>query len=127
VSIVRRSTQEEDFRGRASESHLCVDCGFDTAPGLLDRRAMEEAAKALGDAWTKMDQGIPQHIDQNSEVYRVRDSVWKKAGMTPWGGCLCVGCLEARIGRRLKPKDFDRYHPFNDIPGTKRLLSRRDG
>jgi hypothetical protein len=44
-----------------------------------------------------------------------------------WGeGCLCIGCLEKRIGRRLKPKDFT-DHPFNQLPGTPRLLNRRDG
>ena len=42
-------------------------------------------------------------------------------------GCLCIGCLEKRIGRRLKPKDFLRGDPFNDdlLPGTPRLLKRR--
>jgi hypothetical protein len=60
----------------------------------------------------------------NTELYMVRHSVWERAGMTPWGGCLCVGCLEKRIGRRLKPKDFT-DHVFNDMPGTERLLSRR--
>ena len=29
---------------------------------------------------------------------------------------LCVGCLEKRIGRRLKPNDFD-DHVFNTWPG----------
>jgi len=47
--------------------------------------------------------------------------------MEGWGGCLCIGCLEKRIGRRLKPKDFLRDHPFNLMPGTQRLLERRGG
>jgi hypothetical protein len=43
------------------------------------------------------------------------------------GGCLCIGCLEKRIGRELRPADFDRSHEFNqpDVPGTWRLLERR--
>jgi hypothetical protein len=41
------------------------------------------------------------------------------------GGCLCIGCLEKRIGRRPKPKDFDPDHPFNEMPTTPRLLDRR--
>ena len=53
-----------------------------------------------------------------------RNTVWKAAGMEPMGGCLCVGCLEKRLGRRLRPKDFTR-HPFNTMPGTKRLTERR--
>jgi hypothetical protein len=59
------------------------------------------------------------------EVYIVRESIWLKSGMEPMAGCLCIGCLERRIGRRLKPKDFLRGHPLNDLPGTERLLKRR--
>jgi hypothetical protein len=49
--------------------------------------------------------------------------------MKPEGGCLCIGCLEKRLGRRLKPKDFPRDHPLNDVrvPGTERLRRRRRG
>lgn len=39
-------------------------------------------------------------------------------------GCLCIGCLELRLGRRLVPKDFPE-HPFNRMPGTRRLMERR--
>jgi len=46
--------------------------------------------------------------------------------MGPMGGCLCIGCLERRLGRRLTPKDFSRRHPFNKTPGTGRLIERRD-
>jgi hypothetical protein len=44
-----------------------------------------------------------------------------------WGGCLCVGCLEKRLGRRLKANDFRRHDPINhpSLPGTERLLKRR--
>jgi len=114
-----------DFRGRVSESHLCVDCGFDTAPGLSDRAECEAIVAKMGPLW---DAGYPmpaETIDSRSEVYIVRNAVWTAAGMAPWGGCLCIGCLEKRIGRRLKPKDFPRDHPFNQMPGTPRLLDRR--
>jgi hypothetical protein len=47
--------------------------------------------------------------------------------MEQWGGCLCIGCLEKRIGRTLTPKEFPRKHPLNKTPGTERLLTRRDG
>jgi hypothetical protein len=66
-------------------------------------------------------------IDSKSEVYSVRDVIWAKAGMEDFGGCLCIGCLEKRLGRKLKPKDFRRDHPFNNFPGTQRLLKRRGG
>jgi hypothetical protein len=40
------------------------------------------------------------------EYYMVHDHVWKAAGMEPEGGCLCIGCLEERLGRMLTPDDF---------------------
>ena len=107
------------------ESWHCIDCGFDTAPGCLGREQMEQALAALRDA--HKDGGVEQEINDRCEVYQVRDAVWAKAGMTESGGCLCIGCLEKRLGRRLKPKDFQRGHAFNadNVPGTARLLDRR--
>jgi len=64
-------------------------------------------------------------FDEHCEVYTVRDAVWKAAGMEPMGGCLCIGCLEKRLGRKLKPKDFP-DHAFNDLPCATRLFARRD-
>jgi hypothetical protein len=63
-------------------------------------------------------------FNEHCEIYMVRDSVWKAAGLEPMGGCICIGCLEKRIGRQLRPKDFTR-HVFNSMPGTERLLQRR--
>jgi hypothetical protein len=112
-----------NFEGLVPESWRCIDCGFNTAPGCLNRAEMEQAAQALGKMWETT--GIKQHIDNRSEIYTVRKSVWAKAGVPPMGGCLCIGCLEKRIGRRLRSKDFQRNHPFNSVPGTPRLLERR--
>ena len=39
--------------------------------------------------------------------------------MEPWGGCLYVGCLEARLGRRLKPKDFLRDDRSTSSPAAR--------
>ena len=115
-----------DFYGMPESWH-CVDCGFDTVPGLTGRSDLEKAAAALGDAWRNDTAGISQYVDARSEVYTVRAAVWQKAGMAEDGGCLCIGCLETRLGRRLKPKDFLRNDPFNGdrVPGTARLLKRR--
>jgi len=108
-------------RDELPDSWHCIDCGFDTAPGCFNRAEM---AKAIACGGKYKD--IPQSIDNRSEVYEVRDALWKKAGMEPFGGCLCIGCLEKRLGRRLRPKDFVRDDLLNIIPaGTKRLLNRR--
>lgn len=40
-----------------------------------------------------------------AEFYMVRNDVWRAAGMTR-AGMLCIGCIEARLGRRLSPADF---------------------
>jgi hypothetical protein len=97
-----------DFRYSMSESHLCVDCGLDTHPGNLNRaEAEQEAARQIRRG--KRNWKIPAHSGKD-EIYYVHDHVWKAAGMTGWGGCLCVGCLEKRIGRELRPEDFDPDH-----------------
>ncbi|WP_079170934.1 hypothetical protein [Streptomyces sp. CC53] len=44
-------------------------------------------------------------MDGPDEWYTVLDSVWEHAGAGE-GGILCVGCLEARLGRRLRRRDF---------------------
>lgn len=112
-----------DLKQRISESHLCIDCGFNTAPDCLNRAETErEAAKQIAAGIKEW--SIPQHYDNRSETYMVHDHVWKAAGMEPWGGVLCIGCLEKRIGRRLIPDDFT-DEPFNTMPGTPRLMDRR--
>jgi hypothetical protein len=86
---------------------------------------MEAAIAAIGVGAWETGAGITQTFDEETEVYTVRPFIWKKAGMKPFDGCLCIGCLEKRLGRRLKPKDFLRNDPFGDVPGTPRLMSRR--
>ena len=112
--------KKTDLRGKMPESWACIDCGINTAPGFLDRKQMEQA---LALDWN--DQGVHQTIDEFSEVYTVKPKIWKTAGMGPMDGCLCIGCLERRIGRVLTPMDFARKDPFNKMPGTERLLTRR--
>ena len=52
------------------------------------------------------------------EFYWVHDKVWAKAGMGELDGSLCVGCLETRLGRRLRRKDFDFSRSENQISVT---------
>jgi hypothetical protein len=75
-------------------SAFCKDCGMDIEP------------------WP------PHRFTQ--EHFIVKDSVWQAAGMPPGkmdpenhlaiiggGGCLCVGCLEKRLGRMLTLDDLN--------------------
>jgi hypothetical protein len=109
-------------RGVIPESWACIDCGINTAPGCLTREQTEQAFAA---DWNN--EGAENFYDERSEVYKVKPAVWKAASMGDFDGCLCVGCLEKRLGRILTPKDFVRNHAFNSLPGTKRLRERRDG
>ena len=36
-------------------------------------------------------EGAPHSIGWSDEVYTVRRAIWAKAGMKPYGGCLCIG------------------------------------
>ena len=99
----------ESFEGLTPESWHCIDCGTNTAPGMSNRVELEAAFAA-----NESDKGVTQQITAESEIYTVRKAVWAAAGMEPNGGCLCIGCLEKRLGRRLRPKDFQRGHAFND-------------
>jgi hypothetical protein len=111
-----------DLKGLYPDSWACIDCGINTAPGLPNRAQAENelAADVL-----KVKEGIALTVTDQCEIYTVRERVWKVAGMEPWGGCLCIGCLEKRLGRELTPKDFKRDDPFASLPGTMRLMDRR--
>jgi hypothetical protein len=106
-----------DIRGLMPESWACVDCVANTAPGVPNRIEAEQVM-ATCHGTRKVT------VTDQCEIYMVRDSVWKKAGMESMGGCLCIGCPERRIGRCLKRKDF-LDHALNWLPGTSRLQSRR--
>lgn len=50
------------------------------------------------------------------EYYMVNDHVWTRlAGMGKDDGMLCIGCLEARIGRTLCNEDFPDLPVNNSI------------
>jgi hypothetical protein len=66
----------------------------------------------------------------------VTAEVWAAAGMVASkirkydesdGDFLCIGCLEARLARRLTPRDFIPGLPINDPSpwDTPRLASRK--
>jgi hypothetical protein len=71
-----------------TDDRRCIDCGTDTLPIEWGPRA---------------------------EYFIVTDEIWAAAGMTKTGGCLCIGCLEARIGRQLTASDFPADIPLNDL------------
>jgi hypothetical protein len=69
-----------------------------------ERKARREKAAAVPCIDCRRDTG--DSIGGLGEWYMVRDELWAAAGMTPDGGCLCIECLEARLGRQLDRSDF---------------------
>jgi hypothetical protein len=118
MTILHKEKQPLDMTGVYSEHHNCIDCGYNTQPGASPR--------ALAEFLINRDGQCPYTFTKDSEVYYVHNKVWRAAGMEPNGGCLCIGCVEKRLGRKLKPKDF-RPHAFNNpnLPCTERLRDRR--
>lgn len=66
---------------------------------------------------------LPDKPNFDCEYFMVHDHVWYEAGMGP-RGFLCVGCLEARLGRQLVPADFPEVS-CNDAQKNVMLLSDR--
>jgi hypothetical protein len=102
------------------ESWLCIDCGVNTSPGSHSGPEVR-AHFATGAQTLKLRYGT------DTEIYDVNDDIWEAAGMRPWQGCLCIGCLEKRIGRRLRRRDFSQYDReiWAPVPCTERLRNRR--
>jgi hypothetical protein len=68
-----------------AESWQCIDCGRNTAPGIKNRAQTEQAfqiQKLMG-----KDGSVSMELNDESEVYHLRDAVWKAAGMAPFDGC----------------------------------------
>ena len=110
---------DDDFnKAGVPESWNCIDCGMNTGPGIPTRTKLKAASTVIDNVGS-----ATASFDDASEIYHVRNPVWRKAGNPD--GCLCIGCLERRIGRRLTPKDFPSEHSLNRTAGTPRLLERR--
>jgi hypothetical protein len=115
-TVLHHHPDKDSAKGTIPESWLCVDCGIDTAPGMPKRKEVERDFFVKGSSSCC--------YSEVTEVYTVTAELWKRTGLGPMDGCLCIACLEQRIGRRLRPKDFTE-HVFNEMPASKRLRKRR--
>lgn len=54
-------------------------------------------------------------LDLQEYCYMVHDSIWEGEARMRCGddNVLCVACIEARIGRKLRPVDFPSDIPLN--------------
>jgi hypothetical protein len=96
LSMTPSAIREREAKDRARVESRCLDCREETS----------------------------FRADKADEWYMVHNELWLQAN--PAGqGKLCIGCLEQRLGRQLKPDDFTEF-PVND-PGrgkSARLNSR---
>jgi hypothetical protein len=90
----------------------CTDCGIDTAPGGPTLAFIKKPSRGPLKSWD---------ADKTWEVYELQPEVWKAARCR---GVLCIGCVEQRIGRKLKPNDFTDGE-LNRYIGTRRLSTRK--
>ena len=108
----------------------CANCRKAMSDDLAsDIPKMLEAANRLAPKHTCVDCGRDTCSPDQHEWYMVHDDLWAAAGMLPeGGGCLCVGCLEKRIGHQLDPTDFTNAG-INDPngPHSARLRDRLQG
>jgi hypothetical protein len=65
---------------------------------------------------------------KSHELYMLQDETWNLTGLSK-AGMLCVGCTEKRIGRELKPQDFNNSYLNNFRTASKsaRLMKRMKG
>jgi len=118
-SMMKSWEQDKAVQDNIVESWLCIDCGINTHPGC-------SSGPELRIAFAMGAESDTVRFDNNTEVYSVKDAIWKQAGMRPWKGCLCIGCIEQRLGRQLRPRDFARHdQTWAQLPCTDRLLDRR--
>ena len=81
------------------------------AEGIGDAAYGVDVEEAAAEAATEADQERRSHCldcggSTVGELYMLHDQLWAETGLGPDDGFLCIGCVEKRLGRRLKPDDF---------------------
>ena len=109
------------MKGVYPESHNCIDCGYNTAPGCPPRE--------LAEFLMNRDGNVPMTYTRDFESLHRSQCRMESGGHGAVGRLSCIPCLERRIERRLRPKDFECGHPLNwsELPCTERLRDRREG
>ena len=75
------------------------------------------------DAHHCMDCGVD--VFEIHEYYMIHNELWDKINPDVIG-LLCIGCVEKRLGRKLKPDDFPVYeiNSYHTLTQSNRLKSR---
>ena len=97
-----------------------------------NRHAVRRSHTTKPDAWKQRFACLDcaQDVLTAGECYMLRDPVWLKANPQR-RGALCIGCVEARLGRTLTAEDFQGtpldHHLINGPALSRRLMARIGG
>ncbi|MBB4934580.1 hypothetical protein F4561_005400 [Lipingzhangella halophila] len=97
--VYTRGIPREDLGAYLREAEHLADDDIDA---VMDRLPPEITAPC-SDCEVET---LPTTHPNRAEWYQVTDDVWLSAVPSKEGYILCVGCLEARLGRQLVPGDF---------------------
>ena len=97
--------KKADLKKLVPTSWLCDDCGIDLGNRMPNRTELTSAAAEIFGVYIL------------TKINIVRAAVWAEAGAEP-DGWLCTPCLEKRLGRRLRPQD---YEPTPRLVDTQKL------
>lgn len=103
---------------------LRTDCTLDNV-GHMGNKKAKAITRKLHNRKAKWD-CVDCDANTSYEHYFVKNEIWCGLAKMTEVGMLCIGCLELRIGRILKPEDFTDAHINNPKthPMTERLRSR---
>lgn len=101
----------------------------------LSPAAIQEARNALAEIWEARERDwkirnrngcvdCTEDVVAGREMYMVTHALWRASGLPHNGGYLCIGCLEARVGRTLRGSDFTDV-PLNDPAHSSPRMSSR--
>jgi len=88
--------KKADLKKLVPKSWLCDDCGEDLGGRMPTRDKLTDVT---------IDIFGPYILSKKIKI--VRPAVWAEAGAPPDVSWLCDDCLEKRLGRRLRPEDYE--------------------
>ena len=125
-------TQTANLTGKPPPDQACIGCDpCDPYPGTGPQRRVAlricGRVRRLPARHDAAQQAWPPCPGRLGVLHGPRRGVGGRGHGKP-GGYLCIGCLEARLGRRLTPADFPEF-PVNqpDRFTSARLLDRLQG
>jgi hypothetical protein len=109
IEVQERETQRENLRFEILSLLDIYEIDFSQLIGEIGSLSASAMARLDRGDWLCNDCGLVtrgEAYGDEHEYYNVHDDIWAQSGLGPNDGMLCIGCLEKRIGRKLKSDDF---------------------